>query len=90
MSNEASILCTAGNVEVPAYLVLLEKGYTVTVEEGSTSPSSWLGVKNEQRYRADSLVELLGLVSMVEVRGAAWQASDNDIDAFLQAFEPRQ
>jgi len=89
MQKEMLFLSTAGNVEAPCFLVLLQKGFTVTACERQGDVESWQAVKDEQRYTANSLVELLGLISLVEVRGAAWQASDEEIDRFLQIVEDR-
>jgi len=38
-------------------------------------------------FQAQSLIELLGLVSMYEVRGANWAATDLEIDDFLMKYD---
>jgi hypothetical protein len=77
------LLCTAGNVEVPAYLVLPQKDYAVTARGND----GWYAEKDGLRFQAESLIALLGLVSMYEVRGANWLAEDQDIDDFLAKYD---
>jgi hypothetical protein len=81
-------LASAGNVLVPAYLVLIEKGYRV--ERLSTAkrkePELWCATKGESRFVAEDTLSLLGLVSIHEVRGKVWKASDNEIDSFFEQF----
>ncbi|EZP68309.1 hypothetical protein BV97_05656 [Novosphingobium resinovorum] len=40
----------------------------------------------ENSFAADGPVALLGLIAMAEARGEAWQASDEEIDNFVQLF----
>jgi hypothetical protein len=82
-----SFLCAAGNVEVPAYLVLSQKGYTVTAGDRSVKQDGWYAEKDGLRFHGDSLIQLLGLVSIVEIRGANWAATDRDIDDFLAKYD---
>jgi hypothetical protein len=77
------LLCTAGNVEVPAYLVLRQKDYAVT----ACGNEGWYAEKDGLRFLADSLIALLGLVSMYEVRDANWRATDQEIDDFLMKYD---
>jgi hypothetical protein len=58
----------AGNTVVPAILALEAKGMTVEVRESQIVARSELGPLS-----ADDPVEVLGLVALVEVRGAAWR-----------------
>ena len=72
----------AGNVLAPAYSVLLRKGYAV---ERHPDMEGWcLASKNGYSFLAESPLELLGLIAMVEARGDAWQASDKEVDDFIQ------
>jgi len=79
-------ICAAGNTEVPAALVLSKKGYIVSVSIRSTGTDSWHAEKGELDFQAASLIELLGLVTMYEVRGVNWAAADQEIDASLKKF----
>lgn len=79
-------LCAAGNTEVPAYLVLTQKGYAVIVTRRAGGEEGWAAEKSGKTYQAGSLMELLGLVFMREVRGANWAAPDHEIDAFLLRY----
>lgn len=73
-------LGAAGNVEAPAWLELLARGYQV-----QAGPRSWCASGPLGRLLGDGPLELLGLVALAESRGARWQASDAEIEAFLQA-----
>ena len=75
------LLCAAGNTEIPAYLVLSEKGYAVSCSKQTSR--SWYAQKDHMRFQADSLLEVLGLVCMYESRGINWAATDREIDDFL-------
>jgi len=87
MNDDRPFVHPAGNVEVPAYLVLRGKGYKISAAEQAGGPV-WRAENSERRCAADSLVELLGLISMLEARGTDWGATDIEIDAFLHAFPP--
>jgi hypothetical protein len=62
MAQAQPFLCAAANVEVPAYLVLTQKAYTVT----APGNDGWSAEKDGLRLQAENLIELLGLVSMYE------------------------
>ncbi|MCO4855220.1 hypothetical protein MKD49_01855 [Herbaspirillum sp. WGmk3] len=79
MAQAQPLLCAAANVEVPAYLVLSQKAYIVT----ATGNDGWYAEKDGMSFQAESLIELLGLVSMYEARGPKWAAADQEIDDFL-------
>lgn len=83
MALSKPLLCAAANVEAPAYLVLGLKGYSVT----PCGNDSWDAEKDGLRFRAQSLIELLGLVSMYEVRGVNWAATDPEIHDFLTKYD---
>lgn len=82
-------ISSAGNVEVPAYQVLLEKGYQVRNEYHKADKEEiWFANMGEKHFRAHSPLELLGIVAIYENRGKNWQASDGDIETFLKKFYP--
>lgn len=83
MAQDHSLLCAAGNTEVPAYLVLKQKGYTVGYDQRESDRRSWYAEKDHLRFQADSVIEVLGLVCMYENRGINWAATDPEIDDFL-------
>lgn len=74
-------IAQAGNTVVPAILALEAKGFTVEVSDGLVMARSDLGT-----FTADDPVAVLGLVALVEVRGADWRASDAEIDLTLSRF----
>ena len=75
-------IVVAGNVEVPAYLVLVEKGYNVHFDGGE----HWTASKDGSTFGGSGPIELLGLVSVFENRGEDWQVPDQAIDDFLRTF----
>ena len=83
MAQAQPFLCAAANVEIPAYLVLSQKAYTVT----APGNDSWNAEKDGLRFQAESLIELLGLVSMYEARGPNWAAADQEVDDFFAIYD---
>jgi hypothetical protein len=81
-------IAAAGNVLVPAYLALREKGYTLnrTLGSGDKDPTLWCATKGANRFLAEDVLSLLGLVAMQEVRGNSWKATDREIDSFFETF----
>jgi hypothetical protein len=79
-------IASAGNTIVPAYLALLEKGYRVSRVGVDEHGETWQALKESEEFIAEDPLTLLGLVALYEARGAAWQAPDVDIDAFLKRF----
>jgi len=81
-------IVSAGNVLVPVYLALVQKGYRVMRSKTGRrdDPEEWCAVKGATRFVAEDPLSLLGLVAMREARGRAWQASDEEIDAFFDQF----
>jgi hypothetical protein len=81
-------LANAGNVVIPAYLALLQRGLLVHREPSAVTESGmgWVAENATHRFAADDPVSLLGLVALHETRGSEWQASDEEIDRFLIKF----
>ncbi len=75
-------IIAAGNVEVPAYLVLIEKGYEVRCD----GDERWTARKGDSVFGGAGPIEVLGIVCMYENRGKDWKASDEAIDNFLQKY----
>jgi hypothetical protein len=80
----------AGNTEVPAVLVLRDKGFTVRCNLGfAPDAEQWIATKPDFEFAAGSPLELLGLVAVYEARGTEWRAPDDEIDAFLATYYPK-
>lgn len=79
-------IVAAGNTIVPAYLVLLEKGYQVSRLRTDDEVETWLAIKAGEEFVADDPLMLLGLVSLYEIRQEVWPAPDGEIDAFMERF----
>ena len=82
-------ISNAGNTLVPAYLALQSKGYQVWWERGDSAPDDeiWFAKGPLGDFSACDAVELLGLVTMPEMRGPAWQATDAQIDEFMAKYD---
>jgi len=78
-------LATAGNVMVPAILLLEERGYVVAADPRSTS-WRWSARRGDVELVADDPVALLGLATLAEARGEAWRATDEEIQAVLGRY----
>ena len=74
-------IAQAGNTVVPAILALEEMGMVIDVRADhviATSPAV--------QFIADDPVAVLGLVRLLELRGADWMAKDEDIAAAFERF----
>jgi hypothetical protein len=80
-------VAAAGNAEVPAYLTLLELGYSVDRID-QDSKEHWIATKGTLQLLADCPLKLLGLSLLRSERGPQWQASDNEIGEFMTRFYP--
>ncbi|MBR1176138.1 hypothetical protein JQ617_19440 [Bradyrhizobium sp. KB893862 SZCCT0404] len=80
-------VAAAGNTEVPAYLALVELGYSVD-RVGKEGGERWIATKGALELVADRPLELLGLCLLRSKRGARWQAADSEIDEYLKRFYP--
>lgn len=76
-------ICAVANVEVPAYLVLRQRAYTVSASVND----DWYAEKDRLRFQAESLIELLRLVTVYEARGTNREAADQEIDDFLMRYD---
>ena len=81
-------IADAANVMVPAYLTLLQKGFTVRWCNINDDPEQelWFAEDATREFVADGPVALLGLVCVHEARGNDWQASDEQIEDFLSKY----
>lgn len=61
----------AGNTFNPCLLILRKNGYRLWIEE-SESSSMWCADKDEAHFMAYSPPELLGIVTLWETYGEAW------------------
>ncbi|KRQ03726.1 hypothetical protein AOQ71_34280 [Bradyrhizobium manausense] len=76
-------LAAAGNTEVPAYLALIEHGCSVD-RINKDGEERRIAKKGALQLVASCPLELLGLSLLRSERGPRWQASDSEIDEFLQ------
>jgi hypothetical protein len=62
---------------------LKQRGYSVV----RTRDNEWRATSAECELIAESPVELLALAAMFESRGPDWQASDHEIEDYLERYE---
>lgn len=76
-------IADAGNVMVPAYLILKKKGYRLRRSNpGDLDLELWHAENATCEFVADGPVALLGLVLLYETRGENWQSNDEDLREF--------
>jgi hypothetical protein len=73
----------AGNVEAPSMAVLEKLGFVVTCEV-SGGAVKWVALRSDLQLRAESPLQLLGLYSMREHRGADWKPTDGEVESMLK------
>lgn len=71
----------AGNVEAPSVAVLEKLGFVVTYEAAG---DAWVASRSDLRLRAQSPLQLLGLYSMRQHRGADWTPTDSEVESMLK------
>ena len=77
----------AGNVVVPAFLTLQQRGYTVRCERAADGAQTWFAESATAELAADDPVTLLGLAGIAETRGEGWRASDKEIQDYLSEYD---
>ena len=79
-------ISTAGNTVVPAILALEGLGFVISVEhiEGQ---DLFRAVRGDETYLADDPVGVLGLVTLVGIRGWQWGAADPDLERGIRQYE---
>lgn len=82
-------LAAAGNVEVPAYLALQELGFAIERHTQDSDTELWVASNSTFTFFAPSLLELLGLFTMRQIRGPNWKADDDQIDRYLSTYYPQ-
>jgi hypothetical protein len=76
----------AGNVVVPAFLTLTQRGYTVRREQRADGAQTWIAESGAVELVADDPLTLLSLAAIAETRGEQWRASDAEIHRFLDEY----
>ena len=71
-------LAAAGNVEIPAILLLEARGYTIAVARPEGT-EHWTATRGNVALSGESPLQLLGLASLAEARGASWPATDDQV-----------
>jgi hypothetical protein len=80
------MLASAGNVEVPAYLTIRDRGYEVTSTTDYDHTETWIAESDQARFVAENPLSLLGLIAVFEARGKNWLANDDQIEEFVAKF----
>jgi len=74
-------LVAAGNVVPPIYYLLKEKGFEIRKEE-----IGWIAENENQQFIAENIIELAGLIYLVENKGNNWKVDDDLIHHFIEKF----
>ena len=74
-------IAAAGNTEVPAYFVLIQKGFSISLEG-----ANWIASRSGLTLVGAGPLELLALSSLYEARGDQWQPTDGEIQDFLSRY----
>lgn len=83
-------IAAAGNTEIPCYLAIRSLGFEISrVEEENilSNTELWVAENSEFRFLASSHLELLGLISMRQIRGQNWKAEDREIDDYFEKYD---
>lgn len=78
----------AGNVVIPAYLTLKDKGYKVEriFCEPKDTITLWRATKGSNEFNASDPLTLLGVVAMAEHRGCEWQPKLEESNEFIETY----
>lgn len=78
-----AVIASAGNTMAPALAALGALGYVVSRIDGSLMKAQSVDVS----LVAEDPLLLLGLAKLFEMRGASWQASDEELRTWLSFDE---
>lgn len=78
-------ILAAANIIVPAFLVLEQLGFTVTVDEGA-EVSRVRARRGDEEFVADDPITILGLVKLIESRTWDWKPTDEEIDQTIKRY----
>jgi hypothetical protein len=70
-------------VEASCIAVLERLGFVVT-QELSGGEEEWLALREDLHLRAESPLQLLGLLTMREHRGEDWAPTDSEVQSMLK------
>jgi hypothetical protein len=73
----------AGSVEAPCVAVLEKLGFVVACEVAGGAVE-WVASRSDLHLRAESPLQLLGLYSMRQHRGAHWTPTDSEVESMLK------
>ncbi len=82
-------LSAAANLEVPAYLEISKRGYDVTRRSDSINGEVWSAHHGSSILEAESPIQLLGLIALIEARGEDCHSTDDETELFLATFYPQ-
>ena len=77
------LIASAANVEASCVAVLEKLGFVIVCETNGDA-EEWVAMRDDLHLRAESTVQLLGLYSMREHRGADWVPTDAEVESMLK------
>lgn len=76
-------IASAGNVEPPIFSLLKDKGYDISIN----SLGYWEATKKNKVFIGVNVIELAGLLYLIDHKGEQWRVEDAKIDEFLDFIE---
>ncbi|MBN73551.1 MAG: hypothetical protein CME32_30220 [Gimesia sp.] len=82
----------AGNTFIPCLQAIVAKGYSIDHYYCGNTPGDWDNpqwdaTKNNRTFSATSPAELLGLITMWEIRGDDWHIKKGEADLYDQLVD---
>ena len=71
-------IAAAGNTEPPIYHLILKKGFLIEIRD-----EYLVAIKDDMEFVADTMVELAGLILLIENKGENWKVDDIEIDNYM-------
>ena len=72
-------ITVAGNIEAPIYKLLIDKGYKI--EFGN---NNFKVEKSGFEIIGESIIEVAGIILLIENKGEDWKVKDDEIDEYLK------
>lgn len=81
--NKLFKIAAVGNVEPPIFSLLRDKGYHISISDSG----DWIARKEETTFVGDNVIELAGLIYLIDHKGKQWGVEDAKIDEFLDFIQ---
>ena len=72
-------ITVAGNIEAPIYKLLIDKGYKIEFGNNNLKVE-----KSGFEIIGESIIEVAGIILLIENKGEDWKVKDDEIDEYLK------